>query len=256
MDDTFGDDGSGSEDDEKESEAPSFYEKDCILFVIDARQAMLAEPAPGEPPPLTQALRAVAATMRKRVLAGDGDQVGVMLFGTREKSAPEGLQSFDHTFVLLPMAEPHAAVIEKMQNVAAGDLSEFGHMEEGGEPLVIESVLWQISMLFAHAKPKPGARKRVFFLTNDDAPCEGGDAQKRAAQRAADLGDARIWLEPLFFAPPGRAFNLGEGSSPLLSHARHATPRMPHTSGHLAQPLTTSLARLRCCAAASSHLQP
>ena len=143
-----------------------------------------------------------------------------------------------------------------MQNVAAGDLSEFGHMEEGGEPLVIESVLWQISMLFAHAKPKPGARKRVFFLTNDDAPCEGGDAQKRAAQRAADLGDARIWLEPLFFAPPGRAFNLGEGSSPLLSHARHATPRMPHTTGHLAQPRTTSLARLRCCAAASSHLQP
>ena len=164
MDDTFGDNGSGSEDDEKESEAPSFYEKDCILFVIDARQAMLAEPAPGEPPPLTQALRAVAATMRKRVLAGDG----VMLFDTREKSAPEGLQSFDHTFVLLPMAEPLTArhsLLWPLLHVAATERRGRRERASRADLLIVSAISIFAEQADAHvctrvcSQPDPAAQR-------------------------------------------------------------------------------------------------
>jgi hypothetical protein len=40
-------------------------------------------------PPFVQALGAVATSMRGRVIAGDNDLIGVVLYGTKHSSEPE-----------------------------------------------------------------------------------------------------------------------------------------------------------------------
>ena len=80
----------------------------------------------------------------------------------------------------------------------------------------------------SNAKTKD-AKRRTFFLTNDDDPCPSAEAFRLAERRAADLGTARVILEPFFFLPPPPAgstepptFNLSEGSfwQKILTAAR------------------------------------
>lgn len=51
-------------------------------------------------------------------------------------------------------------------------------------------------------------------MTNDDNPCGANSAMRaRTLTRSRDLQDARVWVEPFFFAPPPPAsFDLSEGS--------------------------------------------
>eukprot|EP00967_Tisochrysis_lutea_P115672 scaffold185502_cov28-Tisochrysis_lutea.AAC.1 len=54
----------------------------------------MAQPrGPNESSPLVQALGAVAASMRARVVAGDMDLIGVLLFGTEQTSPPGGMEN-------------------------------------------------------------------------------------------------------------------------------------------------------------------
>jgi hypothetical protein len=134
-------------------------------------------------PPFIQALDAVATSMRSRVIAGDSDLVGVMLFGTQHASAPENLEPAANTYaacpsdgrlprsqprggecqlllrlrpptisfpprlcsyLLLPLEVPSASSIERLQTLnASRDFSEFGHMDES-EPFDMARVFWQV----------------------------------------------------------------------------------------------------------------
>ena len=91
------------------SQDAAFYEKDCLLFVIDARPRMMQPTTPGGVPPLVQALGAVAASMRGRVVAGDTDDVGVLLYGTKNQAAPEELAPFANTWVADRQRAPQAS---------------------------------------------------------------------------------------------------------------------------------------------------
>ena len=215
--------------------APDFSVKDSILFVIDARAHMCQPPAGGGPSCFAQSLQCVLACMKDRVLGGERDLVGVLLFGTREAKLPSQSQPFPHLYLLQELEEPSADSMRHISLVAnaaaANDGSsggaktedayggsaaiDFGQMDAGAT-LDMSNVLWVTSILFAHSKNVKNMRRRVYLMTNDDSPC-GADkgAHARALTRSRDLQDANIWIEPFFFAPPppkGPAFDLSERS--------------------------------------------
>lgn len=222
--------------------APEFNLRDSILFVIDARRAMCEPSAGGGPSPFAQALGCVRECMRDRVLSGERDQVGVVLFGTEATKTPSG-QGFPNIYVLQDLDEPSAASMRNIAlsgaaeaaaeavggadasgadavggggtdvKVGGGSAAAFGHQDVAD--FDIASVLWVSSMLF-NASGAKGMRRRIYLLTNDDAPCGTAPTsapRQRALTRAKDLKEASVWLEPFFFAPPPPAtFDLGEGS--------------------------------------------
>ena len=218
-----------------ETVAPEFAVKDSIIFVIDARASM-CEPGPGgSPSPFAQSLQCVLACMKDRILGGERDLVGVMLFGTEQTKVPNG-QGFPHIYLLQELEEPSAASMRAISLVAAGAgvtadvkldtkldptaasssdaASAFGHLSgASAESIDLGNVLWVTSMLFNHSASK-NTRRRVYILTNDDNPCASSpDARKRALTRSRDLQDANVWMEPFFFAPPPPAtFDLGPAS--------------------------------------------
>ena len=107
---------------------------DCILFVIDAH-ARMAQPANGGPSPFAQALRAIVKTMQDRILSGDRDLVGVLLYGTEETKVPNDHQGFPHIFMLQDLEIPSAGAISALNLLLERDgPPPFGHMQARRAP--------------------------------------------------------------------------------------------------------------------------
>jgi len=217
--------------------APEFNQKDSILFVIDARRSMCEPSSKGGPSCFSKALGCALGCMRDRILSGDRDLVGVLLFGTEQMKVPNGQQGFPHIYLLQELEEPSAASMRQLELLikaghaehaaldgeeeeaaaataaaAAAVAVDFGHAAESSA-LELANVLWVTSMLFNSAASK-NTRRRLYVMTNDDNPCAASAAARsRALTRSRDLQDARVWIEPFFFAPPPPAtFDLSEGS--------------------------------------------
>ena len=225
--------------------APEYNVKDSILFVIDARKEMCVPTANGGKSCFRQSLDCVVACMRDRILGGERDLVGVLLFGTEKTKAPNDLQVFEHVYLLQELEEPsansmrtislicsehdqHAAAtaVASSSSLSSGAwppypppkpeeirrVADFGHLENSAN-LELANVLWVTSMLFNSSAAK-NTRRRVYLLTNDDNPCShSAAARARAHTRSRDLQQANVWMEPFFFAPPPpKTFDLSERS--------------------------------------------
>jgi len=107
-------------------------------------------------------------------------------------------------------------------------------------------------MLF-NASSAKNTRRRVYMLTNDDAPCGASPAAKaRALTRTQDLKDANVWIEPFFFAPPSPAtFDLSPGSfwRELVGDARKNYKQPATSTGG------DSVRRLRAAVAVAAALR-
>ena len=217
--------------------APEFNQKDSILFVVDARRSMCQATGASGQSHFSQALGCALACMRDRILSGEADLVGVLLFGTEKMKIPNGHQGFPHIFLLQELEQPSAAsmrqleLIIKAEEAAAredddgggGDAAleaveasaaaavDFGHAD-ASSALELANVLWVTSMIFNSAAKN--TRRRLYLMTDDDNPCAASaSARSRALTRSRDLQDARVWMEPFFFAPPPPArFDLSDGS--------------------------------------------
>ena len=215
-----------------EAVAPEFAVKDSILFVIDARAAM-CEPGPGgTASPFSQSIACVLTCMKDRILGGERDLIGVLLYGTEETKVPNG-QGFPHIYLLQDLEEPSArslralslvaaaasaratgdAKLDPLANDVASDVkgaSSFGHLGASAKGVDLGNVLWVTSILFNNSTAK-NVRRRVYLMTNDDNPCAASPAARACAlTRSRDLQDAHVWMEPFFFAPPPpEKFDLG-----------------------------------------------
>jgi hypothetical protein len=148
--------------------APEFNVKDSVLFVIDARKAMCERGPGGGPSCFQQSLSCVLKCMEDRILGGERDLVGVLLFGTEKTKVPNGHQSFHHVYVLQELEEPSAASMRTVSLICAGEeaaraeggggssaaaaaatlAAEFGHMEASSPDFDLANALWVTSMLF------------------------------------------------------------------------------------------------------------
>ena len=117
-----------------------------------------------------QALQCVAACMRDRILNGEHDLVGVLLFGTMKHKVPEGQQGFPHIYLVQPLEEPSANSMRELSLICQaedGDGSagpatavadDFGHMDNT-DPLDFANVLWVSSMMFNSTASKNMRRR-------------------------------------------------------------------------------------------------
>ena len=183
----------------------------------------------GTASPFAQAMACVLQCMKDRVLGGDRDQVGVLLYGTEQTKVPHG-QGFPNIYLLQELEEPSANSMraislliaatspdtpaEEVASLTSMPGLDFGHLEASSSAtLELGNVLWVTSILFNSCAVKK-TRRRVYLFTNDDSPCASNPAARsRALTRSRDLQDAHVWVEPFFFPPaPSRSFDLGESS--------------------------------------------
>lgn len=115
--------------------------------------------------------------MRDRILNGEHDLVGVLLFGTVKHKVPEGQQGFPHVYVVQALEEPSASSMRELsllcqaEDAAAGAsdpaaaaaaaaADDFGHMDvDDPEPLDLANVLWVTSMMFNSTASKNTRRR-------------------------------------------------------------------------------------------------
>ena len=188
------------------------YQRDCLLFLIDARAPMLERTEDGADPPLVQALTGVLSCMRERIVGTSSrDMIGVVLYGTEHSKSPAGVQTFDSMYTLVDIDVPSASAMRDVQKLLHGRdfCGAFGH---SSAPFETANALWYVSILLNSAERAKKCARRVFLLTNDDGSAASDTARQRALQRVSDLNHARAWIEPFFFRPPARPFELGDGS--------------------------------------------
>src|SRR5690242_7893801 len=99
----------GNDDDEVVAgeSYPSWMNRDSIVFLIDAQQAMFLQNPEGEIPFCTlsysvavmapvNAIKCASSTLQDKVISSDTDMIGVCFYGTREKN---NTNDFDNILV-------------------------------------------------------------------------------------------------------------------------------------------------------------
>ena len=184
-------------------------QKDCVLFLIDARAPMCVQSGDG-PSPLAQALGCVQSCMKDRLYGGDSDLVGVLLYGTAKTKLPDDQQQFPHVYQLQEIDQPNSTGMRELQQlIETGAYDAFGSCSDG-DGFDFATILWAVSSVFNWStRNVKNHRRRVYVITNDDNPCGASqDARRRALTRAGDLGDGHVWIEPFFMAGPNGEFDL------------------------------------------------
>jgi len=174
--------------------------KDATIFLVEASRDMHKKVDGQNETHLTKALRAVHADLRNKIFQSPGDPVGVLLYGTANKV---DIQDFENLSCLLPLENPSAAAIGKLETICK-DLNGEEEMEEpfadkygAGDAFSMHEALWQCQSLFADVQGKV-AKKRIVLLTAVDDP-HAADAQKKrqAMQKAKDLHETGVVLDVL-----------------------------------------------------------
>jgi len=209
MDIDFGDeeeelgrDGDGEGEGDSRSHRPT--DKECVLFVVDARAPMHvprvdAEGQPTSETPFTDALSCVVACMNERILKSDTDLIGLVLYGTAKAKTPEGIMPFPHTYVMIAPDLPSATEIRELQAVRdERRFDEFGQIDDASSS-DFSNVLWLVLLLFSGCAAAKGARKRLFLITNDPKPCGSSEeVRARVLGRCSDLRNGGVELQPFF----------------------------------------------------------
>ncbi|KAL1508201.1 hypothetical protein AB1Y20_004320 [Prymnesium parvum] len=164
---------------ESDKEIP---QKDCVLFIIDAHERMTRR-SHGEPSPFMQALRGVINTMQDRILTGDNDMFGVLLYGTKKAQVPNDHQGFPHIFLLQELDLPSAESISKLNRLLESkEDPAFGHLEaHSSETCDFSNVLWVTSMIFNTSKQAKQTRRRAYIITDNDSPTGSSSSPRQQA---------------------------------------------------------------------------
>jgi ATP-dependent DNA helicase 2 subunit 1 len=147
----------------------------------------------------------IESFLKSKVIASANDQVGIVLYGTKESRNDFGL---DHVHVLQQVQQLSAKLIRDVQKAWVGasdttlsDLCYEGSEKHRGKSL--KFALWTCSHLLEKFS-KRDVDKRVFLFTNDDDPCGGDDLlRKQTIDRLGTLQDTRVDFQVY---PLGRSF--------------------------------------------------
>ncbi|KAG0740437.1 hypothetical protein G6F26_011473 [Rhizopus arrhizus] len=99
-----------NEEDQEEKDTEQYNQKECVLFVIDCNPTMFIKDEKREIP-VKSALEKIRSSMLSKVLNQPTDQVGIVLFGTREKQNATDNES---VYVLQTMDIPDASRIKEI----------------------------------------------------------------------------------------------------------------------------------------------
>ncbi|CDO75109.1 hypothetical protein BN946_scf185010.g34 [Trametes cinnabarina] len=220
------------DDDEEELQDSSFYEgkRDVVLFCIDCSPSMLEMREDDryeevQTCNLMIALESAMQIMKRKVLVGPNDAVGIVLFNTtkRNESGQAGADIKKGTYVYQPIATIDAPkVMELVQLIdeAREDpdvLREtFPPMTEGRVP--VGDVFTSCNWVMRDGAPKT-ATKRIFFITDEDDPHPGAkNARLMTSARTTliDLLQAGVTVEPFFIGTDEKPFDTTKFYSSVL----------------------------------------
>ena len=210
--------------------------KDALIIAIDARPNMFvprASPAAhassaaasttapssatyNPPHDFALAMRVVRLTLRRKVMSGGRDLVGVIFFGSPNKHNRNDFQSI---FELMPLQEPTSESVSLAYRWSLpSDVSADEIRATIGAPATapataartsaqdsldaVEHALWYCQLAFAERKLKDSDTQRVWVISNDPDPSKSAlprDSLRKVFQRASDLGEGNrvITMWPL-----------------------------------------------------------
>ncbi|KAL7279454.1 hypothetical protein ACG7TL_007297 [Trametes sanguinea] len=228
------------DDDEEELQDSSLYEgkRDVVLFCIDCSPSMyeMREDDRFEDVQtcgLMLALESAMQIMKRKVLVGPNDAVGIMLFNTtkRNESGEAGADIKKGTYVYQPIATIDAPKVMELVRLIDGELAlvglrhqslnsgiearenpdvlreTFPPMTEGRVP--VGDVFTSCNWVMRDGAPKT-ATKRIFFITDEDNPHPGAkNARLMTSARTTliDLMQAGVTVEPFFIGTDEKPFD-------------------------------------------------
>ena len=204
----------GDQEDEEEDEHSAQRTKDYKIFLIDAHMAMAMAMARTQPSSsaasssaasssastdgplscLDASLRCAAEVMKNKIITSPDDQIGVVLYGTKESKAAHGGQAFPGVYVLLDLDIPDASRIKQLLEL--GELTEVrdsGHSDAASFPF--HTALWACQTMFSNATAK-NIQSTVLVFTNSDDPSDGDqNLVHQALTKAKDCHEIGIAID-------------------------------------------------------------
>ncbi|GJN91425.1 hypothetical protein Rhopal_004446-T1 [Rhodotorula paludigena] len=236
----------GDSDDEDDVADEHRYQKESILWCIEATESMLAptldssappplaDPTPtssARPPPtqathgssvgwkgkpakskMEECLRCAYAMMKRKVISSPKDYVGILIWNT----AKEAKLTTDSLY-------PDCYVVQEVQPITAENIRKLKDLLEKAEDdpdflpnlfginrgqNVLGSALSSANSMFRARSPT--AQNRIYLVTDNDDPFEGDERLHTVIKKkATDLTEMGYEIEP-FFVPPslGAGFDL------------------------------------------------
>ena len=176
---------------EEEKEMKSL--KDSVLFLVDCRESMILDNKHNQSSVsnVNEVLRALSSFMKTKIITSDNDRIGLILYSTR---LTKNSLNFNNIYVLQSLEEPDAARIKDIEGIVSKNEFKqvYGHSHA-------ETPLFE-ALTICHNEfksiEKLSFTKRIFIFTDNDNPNAGNRTdQRRAIQRAHDLGELNVTIE-------------------------------------------------------------
>ncbi|KAN0064611.1 ATP-dependent DNA helicase II subunit 1 [Thecaphora frezii] len=216
-----------SDDDElEELDLNAAYQKDIVLFCIDAGASMHAvNPASGTSN-LYIALKAAAGLMEKKLISSPHDHIGVMLFNTNEtlfKSVPPG-EYYKGSYELQTIRQvnvPDTFNLKSLLKEAEQDPDHLaGLVPPRDKQMRIDWALANAGVAMAAAAN--AGTKRVFFITDNDDPHPLNDdakstkALRSSLQKMAEFRKIGVRIETFFIGTNEKPFQINKFYSDIF----------------------------------------
>ncbi len=168
--------------------------RDTTVFVIDCRQQML-QPLEGEEhSEMQKILTGYANFMMAKVIAGNNDKVGLILFNVKNQRND---LKIDNIYVVNELHEPNAETTKNSKELFKNFEAITGGCTD--DLVSVHSVLWVYNNYIADL-PSSKYFLRMFLFTPDHCPHEVGDPRRdQAIHYAKQIAskDAQVELFPV-----------------------------------------------------------
>ncbi|KIY53908.1 Ku DNA-binding complex, Ku70 subunit [Fistulina hepatica ATCC 64428] len=233
------DDWNKIDEEEEELQDSSWLEgkRDVILFCIDCSPSMQKPyndrnyEGDLQTSHLVAALDAAVQIQKKKIIVGPNDSVGILLFNTTrtyesagdfaDDRVRQGAEIKRNTYLFQPIGPMNADRIREVMYELDDPITRVDHLRETFPPLKgtkvpIGDVFTSCNWVMRDGAPKT-ATKRVFLITDDDAPHLGAgniDARMRkqlvtsARTTLNDLAQSGVTVEPFFISTMEHEFNM------------------------------------------------
>ncbi|KAG1498347.1 hypothetical protein G6F47_008701 [Rhizopus delemar] len=192
-----------NEEDQEEKDTEQYNQKECILFVIDCNPTMFIKDEKGDIP-VKSAFEKIRSSMLSKVLNQPTDQVGIVLFGTREKQNATDNES---VYVLQTIDIPDASRIKEIDGFIQNISTLHDKYRSIDWEFPMSDLFWVCSDAFFGSAPKYSA-KRMFLITNNDNPHQNNDAIRQSSvQRAKDLITTGVEIRLFGLQKDNKPFN-------------------------------------------------
>ncbi|EIE80179.1 hypothetical protein RO3G_04884 [Rhizopus delemar RA 99-880] len=194
-----------NEEDQEEKDTEQYNQKECILFVIDCNPTMFIKDEKGDIP-VKSAFEKIRSSMLSKVLNQPTDQVGIVLFGTREKQNATDNES---VYVLQTIDIPDASRIKEIDGFIQNISTLHDKYRSIDWEFPMSDLFWVCSDAFfgRFSAPKYSA-KRMFLITNNDNPHQNNDAIRQSSvQRAKDLITTGVEIRLFGLQKDNKPFN-------------------------------------------------